>query len=391
MQSILGERYVFHGGRERALSQAELRARFGEAIDTEGELGWLPTETTEVKPEELLKELGGCVKISRTLEQIPLNNDERAIAVAQALLRVKPEGKLAFGVSFFPENKSLFNFLKKVKTELKTHGRNARFANQHTNTDSPTIAKGGLLKEGTDLNVIQRGGKTWLTQTVAVQDFAGYSLRDYEKPVRLQKEGMLPPKLAQLMINLSGLAQSRFPHAAKTLYDPFCGSGTVLGEARLKGLDVIGSDLDPIAIDAAQKNLTWLSHRFPESSGSITLFQKDARALIAADLPTSPDLVVSEVYLGPPCTTRTTATAIANIQRDLMELYKETFDTLKKTLRPGTPLVMAFPVHFVNRKPQPLPDLETLLQTAGFEPHGHWTYHRKDQIVGRDIWVLKTV
>jgi tRNA (guanine10-N2)-dimethyltransferase len=54
---------------------------------------------------------------------------------------------------------------------------------------------------------------------------------------------MLKPKLARLLVNLTG--------AKKQLLDPFCGTGTILIEAGVLGLKTIGSDID--------KKMVWFS------------------------------------------------------------------------------------------------------------------------------------
>src|SRR5438132_1608433 len=82
---------------------------------------------------------------------------------------------------------------------------------------------------------------TILAQTVKVQDIAAYAQRDQARPKRYAKVGMLPPKLAQIIINLAvgrlpdnQLAsicdipageQIPRPHLELTLLDPFCGTG----------------------------------------------------------------------------------------------------------------------------------------------------------------------
>jgi tRNA G10 N-methylase Trm11 len=59
--------------------------------------------------------------------------------------------------------------------------------------------------------------------------------------------GMLPPKLAQMMINLS---------LGNTIYDPFVGLGTVLIESVHMGNNrVFGSDLNPRMVTTANDNL----------------------------------------------------------------------------------------------------------------------------------------
>lgn len=51
---------------------------------------------------------------------------------------------------------------------------------------------------------------------------------------------MLVPQIAEELLNEYG-------KKSKTLFDPFCGTGTTLVEANLKGIDAIGTDLNPLA------------------------------------------------------------------------------------------------------------------------------------------------
>lgn len=57
----------------------------------------------------------------------------------------------------------------------------------------------------------------------------------------------LKPKLARAIVNLSGVKKG-------TIWDPFCGTGGILLEASLIGLDVVGSDVDPAMIRATKVN-----------------------------------------------------------------------------------------------------------------------------------------
>ena len=78
-----------------------------------------------------------------------------------------------------------------------------------------------------EIVVIKGHDKVFIGKTVAIQDIENYTKRDYERPARDAKTGMLPPKLAQIMINLGGLTKidhdQEETHAVQhTLYDPFC-------------------------------------------------------------------------------------------------------------------------------------------------------------------------
>lgn len=63
--------------------------------------------------------------------------------------------------------------------------------------------------------------------------------------------GKLEPRLARALINIA-----IGPQADATIVDPFCGSGTVLLEANLMGLEAVGNDLDPFAVWLSQTKLT---------------------------------------------------------------------------------------------------------------------------------------
>jgi hypothetical protein len=66
--------------------------------------------------------------------------------------------------------------------------------------------------------------------------------------------GGLRPTVAAALVRL-GLARSGPAAAAHGLYDPFCGSGTILAEAAHAGLPVFGSDLSEQAVALSRERL----------------------------------------------------------------------------------------------------------------------------------------
>ena len=64
-------------------------------------------------------------------------------------------------------------------------------------------------------------------------------------------EGALRPTIAAAMVSLIGPPAT----GANKLVDNFCGSGTILAEAYLKGFEVYGSDISFDAVSAAKTNL----------------------------------------------------------------------------------------------------------------------------------------
>lgn len=125
------------------------------------------------------------------------------------------------------------------------------------------------------------------------------------------------PRLARAMINLSGIKKGR-------LLDPFCGSGGILIEAGLLGLDPVGYDIDENVLEKARLNLASIDLK-------AELEKKDASAL-SGRFP----YVVSELPFG--LNTRST---------DLRKLYLDFLKNLKKVL--GKKAVITFP-DFINYK-----------------------------------------
>lgn len=69
--------------------------------------------------------------------------------------------------------------------------------------------------------------------------FNGSSTRDYTHAYHDYPARMIP-QVARKLIHLYG-------RSAKVLYDPYCGTGSSLVEGLIEGLDVVGTDINPLA------------------------------------------------------------------------------------------------------------------------------------------------
>jgi tRNA G10 N-methylase Trm11 len=121
--------------------------------------------------------------------------------------------------------------------------------------------------------VIIKNNKAIVAISEGAQNITAYAKRDQNRPKRDAFVGMLPPKLAQTMINLAvGPNQpqiwlqnrdfAKIDGKTPKLLDPFCGTGTVLQEAILKGFTAYGSDLNPKMVDYTKENIKWLEKSF---------------------------------------------------------------------------------------------------------------------------------
>lgn len=416
-------KYAFLLGRNPELSLAELGSFFGNRVESaKNKSAAFFSGPLPAPPQDFLNRLGGTTEILEIFEEnLALAKVETVITRFLAARRGGEEtGKLAFALNLFPENKKsqLLKFLLlKIKKNLRTEGVSCNFLNKGASNTSPVaIQKQGVLKKGTNIWIMDMGeSRVALGTTCAMQDFESYSKRDYGKPFRDARAGMLPPKLAQIMINLATIPHLLTTHySLQTIIDPFCGTGTILMEALLMGHSVIGSDTDARMVEGAQKNIDWLRQMFPECvhvNTNVQLFKKDATALGAPDVILSarlPDTqaakdsfsIATEPFLGPPLSQFPSEKFLADLTEKLVAFYEKIFKNLAAWLPKGTPVVFIFPywkrpgakntasAQSIRLAPGLIAKLEALgYSKSAFVPLQTTSlfYERPDSVVGREI------
>ena len=163
------------------------------------------------------------------------------------------EGKFKYWLSIFWKVSNLKKTLMEVKKDLRKNDISSRFINKDfKNLSSAQIIWENLVKRWTDFSVIL-WDKCFIWESIWVQDIKAYSDRDYSKERDMQV-GMLPPKLSQMMINLSWW---------KIVYDPFVWLGTILIESiYMWNTEVYWSDLSDNMVKATSDNLNKLKEKF---------------------------------------------------------------------------------------------------------------------------------
>lgn len=337
--------------------------------------------------------LAGAIKVGKILDEVASPAHVTAERLLTHLCLEQPS-RADFGISIYDAGDSatanaLASSRRKlglaIKQHLKDAGRSARFVEaKEQELSSVVVDTNHLVSRAGELCLIVMKKKILIGRTSAVQDFRGWSVRDFGRPSRDATSGMLPPKLARLMINLSGTEPSK-----TTLLDPFCGSGTVLMEALLLGCKrVIGSDASAAAVKATGENLGWLEHKRKEPMRErVKLFVSDA-AELGAHLSEPVDLIVSELYLGPPQSGRESPAQLKKIRVELEQLYARTLSKVLSNLTSDGTAVLAFP-HF-NRSPQSWSSfLHSITQQLNHSITPPLLYSRPTQHVGREIFVIK--
>ena len=299
--------------------------------------------------------------------------------------------RLNIGCSLYAPNAKgshLIQSLHRLGMTLKKKAIDAGFSARVVSSkdaalSSVVVKKNNLLMSGAEYVFLVHKDLIWIGKTETAQDVDDWAARDVGKPFRNAKQGMLPPKLARMMINLAGI-QPPF-----TVLDPFCGSGTVLMEALLLGADkVVGSDINPRAIHDTQENLKWLQSRYPFLSLKPFALNPSSAVDASSHIPPhSINLLVTEPFLGIPRQGTESDAAVRIAVAELETLYEKSFSALKQTLTPHARVVIASPIHFTKTETL-APNTVEIMISLGYTYLPFKTplkYHREGQYVGREI------
>ncbi|MBU1038840.1 hypothetical protein KKC17_01195 [Patescibacteria group bacterium] len=397
-------KYIFILGREPVLSVAEINSQL---IKNNLSATWLAITQTYVLlaadlPADFFDNLAGSVKLAEYVDKVAGDRPTVEKVIRDFLKKIISSSYL-FGFSWYGRRPPKWLNLAglSLKKEFKQSGARARLVvSREADLSSVVVEKNKLLPPtGYDFIFLpQADGSLIIGRTIKVQDFAAWSKRDYGRPARQAKVGMLPPKLARLMVNLS-LADKQ-----QALLDPFCGSGTVLQEAASLGyLKLWGSDIDQRGIDRTNSNLEWLKKDCLDKLFTWQLQAVDVRQLPNFIKQQTFGAVVTEPYLGPPLSGHESTAELKNIQVELTQFYATTLKILYSALQPGARLVMVWPSWRLREEKIFLP-LVDKVKSYGFKienllpkeapvgwlnNRGSYIYHRPDQRLAREIWVFR--
>ena len=338
---------------------------------------------TKKTADELQKILGGTVKIAKFIKEID-DLEELDSRTWQSQLNLNANKKIHFGFSLYNDSwknhKQIDLLACELKKNLKGQGYKARYVSSRQKELSSVIVKKNELL-GQELVIIKNNNNFILGITQSVQDFASYSLRDFSRPERDDRSGMLPPKLAQMMINLAGADRN------KIILDPFCGSGTVLQEALLLGFkEIYGADISQKAINDSQENINWLKEK-RKISAKIKLQKTDVKSLANNFKNESIDLIVTEPFMGDArfVHNQKNIKNLASLKTELQNLYTAAFKQFKIILKKDGQVVFVFPIfNIFNQKLSTLN--RQLITELGFKLQSdELIYHRDNQKIERQL------
>jgi len=187
-----------------------------------------------------------------------------------------------------------------------------------------------VSRDALDLIAFPYKGGYGLGPTAWVPDVAPMRKRGVEKPAP-HSEISLSPRLAQLLLNLSGLSPGQ------RLLDPFCGSGTIISEGALMSLNCTGIDSNPIRVAQAKRNLAWV-----EKQSGRTLAH-DLRTGDARDFEGRFDGIVTEPILLPRFHSTPSSQKAKRLVNKASRVYSESLYSMADAVRKGGRIVIVVP------------------------------------------------
>lgn len=401
-------------GRQPALGLAELESLYGAAkIQPAG------TQAAVVDVDPCLlafDRLGGSSKFCKLLTILETTNwpqiEKFLLQVSPGHSQQMPAGKMTLGLSLYGFNESIQRIEAtglSLKKAIRQTGRPVRLVpNKTAELNTAQVTHNNLTNEhGWELVFIKDGDKTLVAQTVKVQDIASYTRRDRGRPRRDARVGMLPPKLAQIIINLAAgtLPKDKLQNICeipagqpipykllnKTVLDPFCGTGVLLQEALLMGYEAYGSDLEKRMVDYSLNNLAWLENEY-KYEAEYKVEPGDATSFTwRQDI----DFVASETYLGRAFTSLPSPEILEQTIRGCNILIKKFLQNIHGQLKQDARLCMAIPAWQTRAGQFKFLPLVDQIEEIGYNrvkfEHAReqdLLYYREDQIVARQLLVI---
>lgn len=388
---------VFVLGRQPEISLAELQAVYRRTPKLlAGHLAGLDIEQETALA--TAKNLGSIVKVAELISD-SFTLDADSIARLTHHLFSQTAGKITLGVSYYgssAKSKLTANFSRAMRVSLEQSGHSVRLVpSEQAALSTATVlhnklAIGNPKKVELLLTPAPSNHRLVVAKAIYVQDIGAYTLRDRGRPRRDTRNGMLPPKLAQTMINLArGACQLTRP---TNLLDPFCGTGVILQEAGLMGLTTYGSDNNPRMIKCTQTNLDWLARRYRLASRPrLTIADATDFSWQQWLAPNRLELIASETYLGRPYTDPPHPSELKPNLHDCNVIIGKFIANLSPQLPSGAGICLGVPAWYIRDHIHHLPCLAELPRhrLRSVTTGANLIYHRPDQVVGRELLVLQ--
>lgn len=389
--------FWFELWREYRLSIAEIYSLFPEMeIVYFDEKVLIIDNIDDEKLMNVVSKMWWCIKI------IKMQNTEYKIQNNEEIFgnlsdNFTTERKNNYAINFYWKTKvNQKDFLLKAKKYFQKAWFSSRFVNSDfNNIKSYQIIKEKLITSKTDFNIVFTSNTIFVWTTFFVQDIDNYTKRDFGK-TRDMIVGMLPPKLAQIMLNLSSWV---------IIYDPFCGLWTVLLESIISwNTEVYWSDISQEMVKTSIKNIEFTKDEFKNNIKKFEVIELDAKNIALSKIfkLAKIDAIVSEWFLWEIFWKSNIDLDKVKVQRQRLASIYEKFFYWLKSLNFTWNIVISFPFWEIKWKYNYFEEIYDILykyckiqdllpRNIDLKVSKSWSllYKRPDQTVWREIFKLR--
>lgn len=402
--------YCAFVGRDPTISIAELCALLPDInVTAVIDKNIVMFDTASEPDQTFIDALGGTIALAKRLgESLSIEDVPNVLKTELAVVK---RSKVNFGLrTHGMQPKQVSNLYRICKDAMKSEGRPCRYVGSARKPALPVVLHDHDMisgKHGCELCIIAHEHDVWIGKTVGAQNVDAYTKRDIDKPKRDKHVGLLPPKLAQILLNFGLWATEAKPAKGKKyklptidVYDPFCGTGVIPLESLIRGWNVSASDRSKKAVSDCTTNLDWARKEYSVLKKDVdaTVFQHDATKTFDSEL--KPDVIVTETSLGPPLSKRPTVRDVNGMKAENERLQAAFLKNASEAF-PKTPIVCTFPVWYHSKGQTHLEKVWSVMEKTGYRPmlpagttpfrpeKPSLLYRRPGQHVGREIVILK--
>lgn len=395
---IIASMYIALLGRQPAIGICELERLYGAAA-----ISWHGSSAALIETDSCpdVQTLGGSQKIGEVIAEFPRGNwRDVSTKVVQHYSQIwsTSQSKITLGIGAYGFPVSAREVQKTglvLKRKLKEQNLSLRLipnSEVSLNTAVSHHNKLGLSDNKVELLIIRASsGKIIVAESRGAQNITALAARDQARPKTDAFVGMLPPKLARMMVNMATGDASPLP---ATILDPFCGTGVLLQEALLLGHNVIGSDLSQKMVDYSRENLAWLEKRQHLS----TTFEVELGDAMNHKWPAAITTVATETYLGQPFSAPPKADKLAEVRRNCNHIISDFLTNLHPQIQPNTRLCIAVPAWLDSSQQITHLPLVNQLGELGYKKlelthvnHDQLVYYRPEQVVARQLLLIEAI
>lgn len=307
---------------------------------------------------KLIRRLGGVVKIGEVFEEY---------------VYAGSKDRLNYGISVYKGRDILSKMLKK---EFKRKKVKAMLRRARNNVFMPSE----IISKNLDEFIVY---KNYKARTIAIFNPQEYRERDERRHRKILLH-QVSLSLAKILINLSQVRDN--------LLDPFCGVGTILQEAMLNGLSVIGIDIDSESCEASVENLTWLKNKF-KLRESFKIINGDAMKLTRYFDRNTAEGIASEPDMGPYFKKLPSKKQVEEAIDRLEKMYYEFLVQAREVIKKNGKIAMIIPILKFERGKMGI-KFKEILSESGFrvvdlDKKVRFPIIVKDRLLDRLIYVLE--